>query len=799
MNGKPQKKIYWSLILVFFYFSVAAGMAGYAFFLNRKRETKQEKWIQLDTILALKSKQIADWREGRKADGMVIFEDPFVASRIQMFLQNPSRVGPRKEILEWMKSLQRLQRTQSYKRIVLLDPEMTGRLSVPQGQQALDSVPKKNALEAAQKRTVILSDFYRDSISNSIRLSLFVPIVLQREGAPRTVAVVCLEIDPDQALYPMIENWPMPSRTSEAVLVRREGNEVIFLNELRLRKQTALTLHSPVSRSDLLAAKAVGGEEGIVEGVDYRGVPVLGAIGPIAESPWFLVTKVDQQEIYAPIETQARIIGAFIAGFIIIVAFAIGFVWQGHHLQEQRFFEARFHNVINRSADGILMIDEGGRILFVNPAAEKLFGRKIGTLLGETFGYPVLGGEKTEIEILSGAKQRTVAEMRVTETEWGQRSAYLAALRDITERKQAEELLESFFTVSPDLLCIADFDGYFKKLSQSWQETLGYSMEELLSKPWLDFVHPDDTQATIGAENQLFEGKKVIKFENRYRTKNDQYRWMEWHCTPLMEDKRIYCVARDITELKRAAEEIQRRTMELESANKELEAFSYSVSHDLRNPLLGIHGFSRILLEKHSANLDEQGGKFLHIIESSTKEMLKLIDDLLAFSVSGNQKIEPTIVDMNELARTVFEELKGIASERTVHAKFEMLPPVCGDQRMIRQVLLNLISNAIKFTRPREVGTIEIASQFKGNENIYYVRDNGIGFDMESSDKLFVAFQRLSNGSEFEGTGLGLAIVQRIVDRHGGKVWAEGETGKGATFYFSLPQSPLCEGQMRNK
>jgi light-regulated signal transduction histidine kinase (bacteriophytochrome) len=266
-----------------------------------------------------------------------------------------------------------------------------------------------------------------------------------------------------------------------------------------------------------------------------------------------------------------------------------------------------------------------------------------------------------------------------------------------------------------------------------------------------------------------------------------------------MEDKRIYCVARDITELKRAVEEIQRRTMELESANKELEAFSYSVSHDLRNPLLGIHGFSRILLEKHSANLDEKGGKFLHIIESSTKEMLKLIDDLLAFSVSGNQKIEPTIVDMNELARTVFEELKGIASERTVHAKFEMLPPACGDQRMIRQVLLNLISNAIKFTRPREVGTIEIASQFKGKENIYYVRDNGIGFDMESSDKLFVAFQRLSNGSEFEGTGLGLAIVQRIVDRHGGKVWAEGETGKGATFYFSLPQSTLCEGQMRNK
>jgi PAS domain-containing protein len=399
-------------------------MAGYASFLNHKRETKQEKWIQLDAILALKSKQIADWREERKADGMAIFEDPFVASRIKRFLQYPNDVGSRQEILEWMRSLLRLDQTQSYKGIVLLDPAMTGLLSVPQGQTTLDSVSQKSALEAAQERKVIFSDIYRDSISNSIRLSLFVPIVVQREGTPRTVAVVCLEIDPAQSLYPMIQNWPTPSRTSEAVLIRREGNEVIFLNELRHRKKTALMLHFPVSKSDLMAAKAVQGGEGIVEGLDYRGVPVLGAIGPIADSPWFLVTKVDQQEIYAPIETQARIIGAFIAGFIIIVAFAIGFIWQGHHLQEQRFFEARFHNVINRGADGILIVDEGGRILFANPAAEKLFGRKIGSLLGETFGYPVLGGEKTEIEILSGAKQRTIVEMRVTETEWGQQSAY---------------------------------------------------------------------------------------------------------------------------------------------------------------------------------------------------------------------------------------------------------------------------------------------------------------------------------------------------------------------------------------
>ena len=150
--------------------------------------------------------------------------------------------------------------------------------------------------------------------------------------------------------------------------------------------------------------------------------------------------------------------------------------------------------------------------------------------------------------------------------------------------------------------------------------------------------------------------------------------------------------------------------------------------------------------------------------------------------------MKPSNIDMNELARAVFEELKGTAPERKLQPIFRMLPSACGDPGMIRQVLLNLISNAIKFTRPREIGIIEIGGHLKGDENIYYVRDNGIGFDMESSDKLFVAFQRLSNGDEFDGTGLGLAIVQRIIHRHGGKVWAEGEIGKGATFYFSLPQ-----------
>jgi light-regulated signal transduction histidine kinase (bacteriophytochrome) len=240
------------------------------------------------------------------------------------------------------------------------------------------------------------------------------------------------------------------------------------------------------------------------------------------------------------------------------------------------------------------------------------------------------------------------------------------------------------------------------------------------------------------------------------------------------------------------------QAVRLETINKELEAFSYTVSHDLRNPLLGINGFCHILLEKHSTSLDQQGQKFLDMIHSSTQQMLKLVDDLLIFSIGGNQQMKSSSIDMDKLPADVFEELERTVPERTLQLNLKMPPPACGDPGMIRQVLFNLISNAIKFTRSREVGSIEMGGYAKESGNVYYVRDNGIGFDMESSDKLFIAFQRLSNRSGIEGTGLGLAIVRRIINRHGGKVWAEGEIGKGATFYFSLPQIPPCEGQMRN-
>jgi len=242
-------------------------------------------------------------------------------------------------------------------------------------------------------------------------------------------------------------------------------------------------------------------------------------------------------------------------------------------------------------------------------------------------------------------------------------------------------------------------------------------------------------------------------------------------------------------EVERARSE-QAKVM-LESVNRELEAFSYSVSHDLRAPLRAISGFAHAVVEDYAPRLDEDGKRYLGLIQENAHKMGQLIDDLLAFSRLGRQQMTLTQIDMEALAGTVFNELAAQVPERAIEFVGRHAPHVRADHALIQQVLVNLISNAIKFTRRREKAVVEFGYRPDANGGAYYVKDNGVGFDMRYVGKLFGVFQRLHAVSEFEGTGVGLALVNRIITRHGGRVWAEGEVDRGATFYFSLPKEEV--------
>ena len=237
--------------------------------------------------------------------------------------------------------------------------------------------------------------------------------------------------------------------------------------------------------------------------------------------------------------------------------------------------------------------------------------------------------------------------------------------------------------------------------------------------------------------------------------------------------------------------QLQRRvaelTQQLEAAVRDLESFSYSVSHDLRAPLRAIDNFSSILQKEYADKLDAEGRRLITVVRRNAVRMGTLIKDILAFAHAGDRELILADIDLEALSRDVLEELAPSFAGRRVDVQMHELPHIRADTAAIRKVLLNLLDNAIKFPRPREVAQIEICATVAGSESICSVKDNGVGFEPEYGHRLFSIFQRLHDAEEFEGTGVGLGIVRRIIDKHGGRVWAEGSPGVGATFYFALP------------
>lgn len=384
-------------------------------------------------------------------------------------------------------------------------------------------------------------------------------------------------------------------------------------------------------------------------------------------------------------------------------------------------------------------------------------------------------------------------------------NAIVSNYRDITQRKEAEEKLirseQIYKTIASSIpgsvISMLDKDYRYFLVEGDMLERLGYSKREMMNKTVKEIFKGDDYDSLEAQFKRVFNGETVEY--NSSRNGYDLYSKF----VPLFNDKEevfaMMIAAIDITEIKKAErqikelnagleEKVQHRTEQLKRANDEMDAFTYSVSHDLRAPLRGIIGFTDILVEEYASKLDDEAKRLVGVIHKNAMSMGQLIDDLLAFSRIGKSTVSKASIDMNLLVDEVVMNL------RRLHPEFEKatcvvknLEPISGDLSTIRQVWVNLISNAVKYSGKNPHPEIEIGSYKQGEQRVYYVKDNGVGFDERYKHKLFKVFQRLHRSDEFEGTGVGLALVEKIVSRHGGTIWAESELGKGACFSFKLP------------
>ncbi len=486
----------------------------------------------------------------------------------------------------------------------------------------------------------------------------------------------------------------------------------------------------------------------------------------------------------------------------------------------------KFSRVVEQSAASIVITDLNGATEYVNPKFCELTGYSREEALGANPRILSSGLTPREVyaelwrTITAGGVWRGELANRKKSGEifWEQVSIspvvdaagrithYVAVKQDISAVKQAEEALRAsevrlrtIVDNLPALIGYVDAAERLRFVNRTYSDWYGLPEADIVGKTVRELVGEDGYAQVRDHIRKALERGKIVRYELALRIRGESRQLLATYVPDVGPDGRTrgyYVMAEDVTEFKQAEGKIRElnetlerrvaeRTAELEAANRQLESFSYSVSHDLRAPLRAIAGFSEMLVEQARGELSRDHAMLLERVARNVHKMNALIDDLLSFSRTSRAALEPTDFDLAALVREVSEGLQ--ATYPSARIEIRALPRVSGDRALLRQVLANLIGNALKFSSKADEPRVEVGQVRRDGGTIVYVRDNGVGFDMSYSDKLFGVFQRLHRTDEFEGTGVGLAIVQQVVHRHGGRVWAEAAPGKGATFYFTLP------------
>jgi PAS domain S-box-containing protein len=833
------------LAVIFTLFTIAILFFGFFYYKSQRNRIFSESQNSLSAIASLKIDQITQWHNERLGDAKVIRDNkPLIRSIRHFFTDNNKEL--KEEVLTWMKSVHN---GYDYSNVLIIDTLFKVRLTVSKSDSVAGDIIGKEMNDVLSDHKIIMTDIHQSKIVSNIHIDVLIPLIDSVRNKPMPVGIAVLRIDPAKVLFPLIQSWPTDSKSSETLLLRTEDDSVLYLNELRHKQNSALKLKFPMTNENLLAVKAANGFQGISEGRDYRNIPVVGSLSRIPGLPWYMVAKVDKEEILSPLKRYVFLIIIVVVLLILINASIFGFwIWQQRIrsyrdqllnersiresekrlIESEELFRKLFENMLNGFAYCKMIFEEGHPRDFlyinVNEAFESLTGLK--DVKGKKVSEVIPGIQKADPELFERyGRVALTGKPEVFETYveslkmwfmisvYSPKKEYFVAVFDvITERKLAEDTLrenEKKLREAQEMAHLGFWKWNIKTGDVEWSdevfkifhlnpEEFTPQIDSILAlSPW-----EEDHQRNTELINRAIETHEPGDYEQKFLRSDKSIGYYYSTFQGKYDENGVLIsivgTVLDITERKMAEEALRslneelehwvfQRTEQLQAANKELEAFSYSVSHDLRAPVRAVNSYTKILMEEYENILDDEGKRICGIISSSASQMGELIDDLLSFSRIGRSSLNPSLLDMKSMVLSVFADISSSEEKSRTNLKTGKLHKAYGDASLIRLVWNNLISNAIKYSSKENSSEISIRSVLKDHAITYYVKDNGVGFDMQYKHKLFGVFQRLHNGSEFEGNGVGLAIVQRIVLMHGGKVKAEGEIGKGATFCFSLP------------
>ena len=803
---------------------------------------EQEVRNQLLAIADLKVTEISEWRSHRIGEARALLANGFGMAALERLASERSNEAERMQLQNW---LQEICRSLQYANAAVTDER--GRVLLSVGRRFGDEEHlRKLTLDLLHKNDIEMRSFHLDQPSNRIHMGLNMPLRSSAESRP--FGGLLLGIDPADYLYPLLQRWPPPSQTAETLLVARDGDDLVYLNDLRYRRNAALRLRIPLSRSDLPGVQAVQGAQGNLEGADYRGVKVFAAVRPVPDTPWFLVAKMDAEEVRAPIRRRSGLMAAAAVSLILAAGTGVFLLWRRQQLEfyrthyesemERKSLDEKLRSMLDRlsavieaSPAAILSFSPDFQVTTWNKAAERVFGWAAEEVIGAPL--PIVPEDRKEYvsqlvarvtagEVITGlrgyARTRdgrridiSVSAAPLHDLE-GRNAGVALNLIDITEHAKAEEALqqsESRFRVIFDQAAagvnLVSLDGQFLRVNRRYCEITGYSEEELLRLRFRDITHPDDMADDRERARRLLDGETdTASVDKRYIRKDGSAVWVHTTSSLLRsasgEALHFVSLVEDITERKRAEEEKVKLEEQLRHAQKmeSLGRLAGGVAHDFNNHLTVITGYCDMLLMRLEPG-DPQRAE-VEEIRAAGDRAATLTQQLLAFS--RRQIAEPKPLNLNDVISEGGKMLRRLIGEDIeIETRLDTAAGVViADRGQMNQVLMNLVINArdampsggkivIETTNADFTpGSAELPKDATAGAYVaLYLSDTGVGMDPETLQHIFEPFFTTKGAGI--GTGLGLSTVYGIVQQSHGWVQVASQPGKGSMFRIYLPRA----------